>query len=570
MPRSKLMMRVRAALAHGVDGRRAPREVPLDALPMSRRRFIEGSLATLSTLAVGPTLAGCSGRSTLPRGGTPRVVVVGAGMAGLHCALQLEALGLSPQVFEASRRVGGRMHSLRGHFANGQVCELGGELIDTGDRVMHALAAEFDIALDDRTEAARGLREAETWYFEGRHVPSEEVFERFRPTAQKLATEMEGIEEEENAERFARLNNMPLSEWLAANVEDTLVRALLDAAYEAEYGLECSNQSALNLHYLIDYEDTEEFHIFGESDERFHTHAGNDTFIQAIHSRLSGTVALGHVLTAVEEHADGTFTAHFDQGGTPVSATCDHLVLAIPLTTARNVDFQLEMPEWKARLIREIGYGTCSKIMLGYDQRVWRTQHSAMGSSTSELQFGQTWETSVGQAGDNGILTVYAGGAPGLRNIEGETHERARAIVQQIDTIYPGTAAVYTADSAVRMAWPTMPYALGAFVCYQPGQYDFYGLEGKRVRNMHFAGEHASTEKQGFMEGAAESGALVACEIARDLGLALTPLAERILGERLTIPQPAYFAESMVGLRKHDVRRVARAVRAQRSLRFAG
>ena len=559
MPRSKLMMRVRAALAHGLRDQTAPRELPLASLPMSRRRFIEGSMATLGTLAAGSALAGCGGRSTLPRGGDPRIVVVGAGMAGLHCALQLEALGLRPQVFEATRRVGGRMHSLRGHFPNDQVCELGGELIDTGDRVMHALAAEFSIALDDRSEAIAGLREGETWYFEGRHVPTEEVFERFRPTAQKLAAEMEGLEEEANADRYERLNHMPLSEWLATNVDDTLVRSLLDTAYAAEYGLECNDQSALNLHYLIDYASTDHFRIFGDSDERYHTHLGNDTFIQAIHERLSGRVALGHVLVAVEERSDGTFTAHFDQGGTRVSVECDHLVLANPLTTLRAVDFQLEMPDWKSRLIAEIGYGTCSKIMLGFDSRVWRTTHGTMGSSTSELGFGQTWETSIGQAGDSGILTVYAGGAPGLLNIEGETEDRARAILQHIDTLYPGTAATYIAGSAVRMSWPTMPYALGAFVCYKPGQYDFFGQEGKRVRNMHFAGEHGSTEKQGFMEGAAESGALVACEIARDLGLANSPLAERILGERLTIPQPAYFSQSMEGLRKHEHRRVAHA-----------
>ena len=53
------------------------------------------------------------------------------------------------RVYEAQERIGGRMFSLRNHFADGQVCELGGELIDTGHARMRALAAELGLVLDD-------------------------------------------------------------------------------------------------------------------------------------------------------------------------------------------------------------------------------------------------------------------------------------------------------------------------------------------------------------------------------------------------------------------------------------
>jgi hypothetical protein len=62
----------------------------------------------------------------------PRIVIVGAGLAGLTCAYRLRQGGYSAQVHEASDRVGGRCWTIRGAFAEGQVAEHGGELIDQG------------------------------------------------------------------------------------------------------------------------------------------------------------------------------------------------------------------------------------------------------------------------------------------------------------------------------------------------------------------------------------------------------------------------------------------------------
>ena len=44
----------------------------------------------------------------------------------------------------------------------------------------------------------------------------------------------------------------------------------------------------------------------------------------------------------------------------------------------------------------------------------------------------------------------------------------------------------------------------------------FAGSEGERSGGCHFAGEHCSTDFQGFMEGAAQEGARAAGEIVSD------------------------------------------------------
>lgn len=110
-----------------------------DVLP--RRRFLEMSAAAL-TLPI--AASACGDEPTPPNTeGDPTIAIVGGGIAGLHCAYRLKKLGVAATVYEASKRIGGRMFSDRTTFPDGQHCELGGELIDTGHATMLDLAAEL-------------------------------------------------------------------------------------------------------------------------------------------------------------------------------------------------------------------------------------------------------------------------------------------------------------------------------------------------------------------------------------------------------------------------------------------
>jgi monoamine oxidase len=72
------------------------------------------------------------------------------------------------------------------------------------------------------------------------------------------------------------------------------------------------------------------------------------------------------------------------------------------------------------------------------------------------------------------------------------------------------------------MHWPTFKWTLGSYACYLVGQWTgISGSEAERVRNIHFAGEHTAVAEgsNGFMEGAAVSGARAASEVLADLGV---------------------------------------------------
>src|SRR5260221_3138782 len=73
----------------------------------------------------------------------PRIAIVGAGIAGLNAALTLQDAGLSCSVYEASNRIGGRMHSDTTTWPHSLVSEWCGEFIDTHHETLHQLIQRF-------------------------------------------------------------------------------------------------------------------------------------------------------------------------------------------------------------------------------------------------------------------------------------------------------------------------------------------------------------------------------------------------------------------------------------------
>jgi monoamine oxidase len=87
---------------------------------------------------------------------SPRVIVVGAGFAGLSAATILLDEGVGVTVLEARERVGGRVWSTT--LSNGAIVELGAEWIMAGNSAVRETAARFGIPLVE-TGASYGRRE---------------------------------------------------------------------------------------------------------------------------------------------------------------------------------------------------------------------------------------------------------------------------------------------------------------------------------------------------------------------------------------------------------------------------
>src|SRR5450759_2039482 len=74
-----------------------------------------------------------------------RVIVAGAGLAGLSAAKALEARGAVVTIIEARDRVGGRVWTLRNQFAARQHAEAGADLIEEDQEHVLRLARELGL-----------------------------------------------------------------------------------------------------------------------------------------------------------------------------------------------------------------------------------------------------------------------------------------------------------------------------------------------------------------------------------------------------------------------------------------
>ncbi|SFN32384.1 flavin monoamine oxidase family protein [Dokdonella immobilis] len=476
----------------------------------SRRRFLRQSVAASAALMV----AACAPtRMIAGSGGDDEVVVVGAGVAGLTCAWRLRQAGVKVRLYEAQERVGGRMFSLRNHFADGQVCELGGELIDTGHARIRALAAEFGLVLDDLSEDPTHAY-GDIWFADGRRYSEAEILRAFAPLAEAIRRDADSLPDEEityaTPGGCEALDRESMTQWLDRNGASGWLRRLIEVAYTTEMGLECEEQSALNFLTFID-PGTEAFRIFGESDERFHVRGGNDSIVRALGAKLDDAIQTGCVLEAMRQSADGRYTLSFKRGDGAFDATASRVVLALPFTTLRRVRIDVDLPVAKCRAIDELGYGTNAKLMIGFSERVWRTRHASGGATYSDLPYQTTWETSRMQAGNAGILTNFVGGVHGVEIGQGTPKQQADRTAVELDAVFPGISAARAGMREARMHWPTFPWTLGSYACFRPGQWTtIRGAIGEPVGNLHFAGEHCAFDNQGFMEGGVETGEWVA------------------------------------------------------------
>jgi monoamine oxidase len=212
-----------------------------------------------------------------------------------------------------------------------------------------------------------------------------------------------------------------------------------------------------------------------------------------------------HRLEAIRANGAG-YRLTFQTGGTAVDHDADVVVLAIPFTLLRDVNVSLELPALKIKAIRELGYGANAKVLVGFRSRPWETI-GYNGASYTDEAYQLAWANSFLQPGAAGGLTLYSGGRLAVEAGQGTAEAVAERLMRGIERTYPGTTRERNGKVS-RFHWPTHPWTKASYSCYKPGQWTtIAGAEGLAVGNLFFAGEHCSYDFQGYMNGAAQSGA---------------------------------------------------------------
>ncbi|CAN5592279.1 FAD-dependent oxidoreductase [soil metagenome] len=473
--------------------------------------------AVLKTAGYGAlALSGIGALSTPAQaaGSTARIAIVGAGIAGLNAALKLQDLGLASAVYEASDRIGGRIYTVSDAVAPGITSEIGGEFIDSDHREMIHLAQRFGLGLLDLKTKLN-----ETFYFGGQFRSHQEIVEAFRPLARRIAADQEAVEYESYQSynsRAAKLDLTPLTVYLREIGAKGWLYELLDVAYATEYGRETWQQSALNLVFLIGTDLQDGFKEFGESDQRFKIDGGNAQLVTRMAAALQQPVQTGTALAAIDRTGLAYRLTFHQPNAQSLVVEADYVLLTLPLTLLREVDLRVPLSRPQQKAISKVPYGTNAKLILGFDRRYWYDQ-GASGLFFSDLPIQSGWDSSQGQPGQAGALTLFLGGHRGLALAEGTAHTQRDRALPSVDAVFSG-ARNHATGKVLRFNWPTYHWTKGSYTCFGPGDYIAYGgVFDKPAEQVYFAGEHCSIDYQGYMEGGAVTGHKAAKAIARAL-----------------------------------------------------
>ncbi len=468
------------------------------------------------------TLAGRARAAVAPG----RVVVVGAGLAGLTAAHRLRQAGVVAEVHEASTRLGGRCWTHRGDWDDGQIAERGGELIDQGHTAIRQLAQELGLPLDDLLSAEANGTEP-TYWFDGSRYTYDDATRDLKAAWQKIHKDLSAASYpttyELSTQRGRELDAMSIVDWIeetfaAVGGISSRVGQLLDVAYNIEYGAESAEQSSLNLLYLLGYQGQGNLRILGKSNEKYHVRGGNDQIPSRLAERLAGQITTGSELVGIRQTAAGRWELTFRQSSGTKTITADRVVLALPFSIVRHsVDYRRAgFGARKEQAIRELAMGTNSKLHLQFRSRPWRPR-GFNGETFSDRGYQCTWEVTRAQPGASGILVDYTGGTIGASFGSGTPTSRAQQFLAQAEPVLPGLTPAWNGKAAVEF-WPAYEWTLGSYSYWKVGQYTrFAGVERERRGTCHFAGEHTSIDSQGYLNGAVETGERVAAEILGDL-----------------------------------------------------
>jgi monoamine oxidase len=521
---------VQTANAHGVSV-----EALRELRAIAERRGV--SRRTLLTTAGAAAAATVVPRFSLAAG-APTVVIVGGGIAGLNCALQLADVGIRSTLYEASGRIGGRMFSNNSYWDANQVTEWCGELIDTGHTTVRKLAKRFDLPLDNLL-GAQPSRSDDIYYFSRRYYAKSQADRDFGAVARIIAQDAAaaGFPTTFDSSTAAgrALDRMSVYDYIERRIPGghrSPLGALLDVAYAIEYGADSTEQSALNVIFLLGFQpNASALSVFGESDEKFHIRGGNQQLPEAIARSLGdGTVHLGHRMTRLAETANGRYKVTFARTGGVTEVTADFVVLALPFAVLNQLDIsRAGFDALKHQAIAEQGRGHNGKLHLQYANREWLGTGAwpgvSNGSSYADTGYQVTWEVTRAQAGTPGVLVFYSGGSAtdaaatgpafALAN-NGGVQADAAVAQSQIAPVYPG---LLWNGKATQSLPHKSPFFGASYSFYRTGQYTtFGGYEQVRQGGVLFCGEHTSIDFQGFMEGAAAEGERAAKQLLNLLG----------------------------------------------------
>ena len=493
--------------------------------PITRRRFIAGTVAATAAAAVSAPEVAAAADSAVSGTRRADVVVVGAGLAGLVAARRLVAAGRSVIVLEARDRVGGRVWNY--DLGHGRVFERGGQFIGPTQDHIAQLARELHVGTfpvyDDGDDVYVADGERLTYSDRGPFgtAPPDPAI------ASQLASLVLGVDALSTkvpvdapwaAPNATALDGQTLQSYLDDQSASPRLQQVTAAALRAIFAAEARELSMLfALFYTAASGDKDHPGTFQRN---FNTRAGaqasrliggSQIVPLTLAAQLGARVVLSSPVRSITQ-ARGQVTVVSDR----LTVSARRAVVAIPPTLAGRIHYDPILPPGRDGLTQRYGPGTLIKVAAVYDRPFWRT-HGLTGQAVATgFPISISYDDSP-PGGRPGVLFGFVGGDNARRYRTLPAAERRRAVLSQLDLFFGAEAR--RPSHIVETDWSAQPWtrgcpvgipAVGSFVAYGPHLREPVG-------HIHWAGTETATYWNGYMDGAVSSGQRAAAEVAAEL-----------------------------------------------------
>lgn len=466
---------------------------------MTRRTILQ------NTLAAGmQTLLSCSGASVqMGSHAKRRVVIIGAGLAGLACGHELSSIGYEVTVVEARDRLGGRVHSLR-DLVKERVIEAGGEFIGANHPLWIAYARKFNLAL------SKGHSEEEhappAMVVEGQKLSGKQARRLYQEMDRAFAVMTQAARAIVEASPWESLHAQLLDQqsiagWIEGLTVSRQGKQALRAYFTGLNGVEPEQQSYLAMLTVVKGGGLERYWT---DSEIFRCRGGN----QQLATQLAKTIQKVHIkrpVQGIQIHPDRGVVTCAD--GSILEA--DDIVLAVPPSVWNRLIFSPTLPTaLQPQMGANVKYLACVR------RRFWQ-DHKQSTEVSSDHILHSVWEgTAVYTEEKNAVLTAFSGGREAMDAHHLSRVERENVYQKQLELFFPGFQSNFLSGRFVD--WIADPWSQGSYSFPAPGQVMTQGpmLNKAYQQRLHFAGEHTCLKFVGYMEGALQSGVAVAKRIA--------------------------------------------------------
>ncbi|HLT24105.1 MAG TPA: NAD(P)/FAD-dependent oxidoreductase [Ignavibacteria bacterium] len=447
----------------------------------TRRQFIKQS----GTILAGTVVA--SNMKPLTFLQKKKVIIIGAGFAGLSAAHMLKQNGYDVTILEARNRISGRVFSHK--ISDDLVIELGAEWVGSSHERLIGMCEEFGLELKDNRFQSHMIYD-NIYYPKGQWDYSSEWNQKFDDIIRNYPnlTEQDKI----------KLDNMDWWRFLVNNgiqPRDLDIREYLDST---DFGETIRSVSAYAA--LAEYAESSEYN---EMDLKIA--GGNGRFADELAKRIgSENILLDHAVEEVSQTSGGV-KVNCKNGK---SFEGDYLICTTPTLSVMKIKWTPGLPNEKTDALNALQYARINKNATLYSSRFWNDEAFDMITDTHAHYY---YHATKNQPGPEGVLISYNTGDKADIMAKHSKHHKEKLAVENLKLAF-GDVSGYAMKN-LNYYWGEDPYSAGAYALYGKGQwFTIMPILKEKFVNVYFAGEHLA-DWQGFMEGAINSGEEAAAEI---------------------------------------------------------